>query len=179
VRVGFGAIVAAVLSGFLIGSAARFAVPGPDPMPFWLTVLIGLVGSVIGGAIAVGLYGANHITSNSGHVFITVMLEIVAAAGLVALYRRFVQRRPLAGPEAYRFPTRGFGIARMRDRLRRLGVDPDTIQQGVRPGPAAPGRGEQDAEKLAAERADLAERHERGEISDEEYEQERQRLRRF
>jgi uncharacterized membrane protein YeaQ/YmgE (transglycosylase-associated protein family) len=176
--VGFGAIIAAVLSGFLIGSAARFAVPGPDPMPFWLTVLIGLVGSVIGGGIAVGLYGAGHITSNSGHVFITVMLEIVAAAGLVALYRRFVQRRPLAGPEAYRFPTRGFGIARIRDRLRRLGVDPDTIQQGVRRGTQAP-RAEQDAEALSEERASLAERHERGEITDEEYEQERERLRRF
>ena len=111
---GLGGILAAVLSGFLIGGAARWVVPGPDPMPFWLTVLIGLVGSVVGGAIGIGLYGTGGITSSHGHVFVTVMIEILAAAVLVALYRRYVQRRPLSGPGAYAFPTRGFGIQRMR-----------------------------------------------------------------
>ena len=30
------------------GALARFAVPGPDPMPMWLTIAIGLVGWVKG-----------------------------------------------------------------------------------------------------------------------------------
>src|SRR6266571_1484494 len=46
-----------MLFGFITGSLARLAVPGPDPMPVWLTVAIGLVGSAAGGAIAIGIWG--------------------------------------------------------------------------------------------------------------------------
>jgi uncharacterized membrane protein YeaQ/YmgE (transglycosylase-associated protein family) len=171
---GFGAIVAAVLSGFLIGGAARYIVPGPDPMPFWLTVLIGLAGSIVGGAIGVGLYGTHGVTSTHGHVFVTVMIEIFAAAGLVALYRRFVQRRPLAGPEAYRFPQRGFGIQRLRARFKQLGIDPDKLRPRGAGGAVGP-----PPDEVASELAKLQERRERGEITEAEYEEARQRLRRF
>jgi len=167
-----------LLSGFLIGGAARYVVPGPDPMPFWLTVLIGLGGSVIGGAVGLALYGSGGVVSTPGHAFVSVMLEILAAAALVALYRRFVQRRPLTGPEAYRFPTRGVGIARMRDRLRRLGVDPDKLS--VRPtGPRPHAALGPSQEEVSAELERLRGQRERGEISEEEYEQARDRLRRF
>ena len=171
-----GAIIAAILSGFLIGGAARFVVPGPDPMPFWLTVLIGLVGSAIGGAIGIALYGTHDLVNSHSHIFVTVMLEILAAAALVALYRRFVQQRPLTGPEAYRFPTRGFGIARLRARLRQLGVDPDKLQPpvaGRRAGLGPP------ADYVANELEQLQEQRERGEITEEEYKEARDRLRRF
>jgi uncharacterized membrane protein YeaQ/YmgE (transglycosylase-associated protein family) len=164
-----GGILAAVISGFLIGSAARFVVPGPDPMPFWLTVLIGLAGSVIGGAVAVALFGSRHVVDSSGHAFASVMLEILAAAVLVVLYRRFVQRRPVTGPEAYRFPSRGVGIERMRAQLRRLGVDPDKRSGQASPSP----------DDAASKLASLREQLERGEISEEQYEEERERLRRF
>jgi len=170
----FGVIVAVVLSGFLIGAAARFLVPGPDPMPFWLTVLIGLAGSVVGGAIGIALYGTGGITSTRGHVFVTVMIEILAAAGLVALYRRFVQRRPLAGPEAYRFPQRGVGIARLRARFKQLGIDPDKLQTPGAGKPAGP-----PAAEVERELEKLQERRERGELTDEEYQEARERLRRF
>jgi hypothetical protein len=43
----------------------------------------------------------------------------------VIAYRRFVQGRPVWGPEAMRFPQRGVGVEQYRDRLRKLGVDPD------------------------------------------------------
>ena len=46
-----------MLFGFITGSLARLAVPGPDPMPVWLTVAIGLLGSAAGGAIAIGIWG--------------------------------------------------------------------------------------------------------------------------
>jgi hypothetical protein len=54
-----------------------------------------------------------------------MLLEIGAASAILALYRRYVQRRPLTGAGAHAFPTRGFGIQRMRARLRQLCVDPD------------------------------------------------------
>jgi uncharacterized membrane protein YeaQ/YmgE (transglycosylase-associated protein family) len=38
-----------VVGGFLLGALARLAVPGPDPMPLWLTLAIGIGGSIVGG----------------------------------------------------------------------------------------------------------------------------------
>jgi uncharacterized membrane protein YeaQ/YmgE (transglycosylase-associated protein family) len=41
-----------IVGGFLIGALARLAVPGPDPMPIWLTITIGISGAVLGGLAA-------------------------------------------------------------------------------------------------------------------------------
>jgi len=171
-----GAILSAVLSGFVIGALARLAVPGPDPMPFWLTVLIGLGGSLVGGGVAAGIYGTSHILDSTAHVFVTMLLEIGAAAVIVALYRRYVQHRPLSGPDAHRFPTRGVGVARMRERLRRVGVDPDRLSG--RDGSAS-GSPDLTAEEVADELEKLRELRDKGVLTEEEYERARERLRRY
>ena len=169
-----GALLSIVLSGFLIGALARLALPGPDPMQFWLTVLLGLGGSIVGGGIAAAAYGASHVFDTSGHVFATLLLEIAAAILILAAYRRFVQRRPLSGPGAHTFPTRGFGIQRMRDRFRRLGVDPDRLT-----GPREQASSNLRPDEQAAELEKLRDVHEKGILSDEEYERARERLRRY
>ena len=46
---------------------------------------------------------------------------------LVIVYRRFVQKRALWGPDAYRFPKKGFGVDQYRERLQRAGIDPDQV----------------------------------------------------
>jgi len=126
-----GAFLSAVVLGFAVGGLARWAVPGPDPMPAWLTILIGLTGSLLGGGIVAAIVG----TTTRGDLFATVMASIGAAALLVIAYRRFVQQRPVTGPEAMRLPKRGFGIPRLRRRLEQAGIDPDSIgaEGGVRP----------------------------------------------
>jgi uncharacterized membrane protein YeaQ/YmgE (transglycosylase-associated protein family) len=169
----FGAILSAVVSGFLIGAAARLALPGPDPMPFSLTVVIGLAGSLAGGGIAAGIFGTSRTLDTSGHAFATLLLEVGVAIALVAAYRRFVQKRPLWGPEAHRFPTRGVGVARMRTRLRRLGVDPDRL--GGRGGAQTPVDPQTAAEKLEK----LRDLRDQGVLSEEDYEKEREQLRRY
>jgi len=108
-----GAVIAIMLAGFITGSLARLAVPGPDPMPVWLTVAIGLGGSWGGGAIAAAIWGWHSTTLIS-------LFGVLAAIGLVIAYRRFVQGRPITGPDAMRFPERGFGIERMRQRRQKL-----------------------------------------------------------
>src|SRR5258705_1776970 len=50
-------IIAVIFTAFFTGALARFAVPGPDPMPAWLTILIGLVGTMIGWGIVVAVSG--------------------------------------------------------------------------------------------------------------------------
>ena len=173
-------IASVVASGFLIGALARLAVPGPDPMPFWFTVLIGMVGSVVGGAIASAFYGASNLFDNSSHAFVTLLLAVGASVVIVAGYRRLVQRRPLSGPDAHRFPSRGFGIERLRARFRRLGVDPDRFTDRGRPeGTAHMPSDTLTPEQVADELATLRESRDSGAISDEEYERARERLRRY
>ena len=50
------------------------------------------------------------------------------AIALVAAYRRFVQQRPIFGPGAAAFPKRGIGVEQQRERLQKLGVDPDALR---------------------------------------------------
>jgi uncharacterized membrane protein YeaQ/YmgE (transglycosylase-associated protein family) len=101
-----------MLFGFITGSLARLAVPGPDPMPVWLTIAIGLVGSAAGGGLAIAIWGKG--TQGIG------IFSFVGAVLLVVAYRRFVQQRPVYGPDALKFPERGFGVARFRAQRQEL-----------------------------------------------------------
>jgi uncharacterized membrane protein YeaQ/YmgE (transglycosylase-associated protein family) len=81
-----------VIWGFIVGGLARLALPGPDPMPWYATIGLGLGGSLIGGFIArvlLGTYGG-------------VLFAVLGAILLLYLYRRFVQHRGLTGPSARR-----------------------------------------------------------------------------
>jgi len=115
VSVGF--VIAIVASGFITGALARLALPGPDPMPVWLTLAIGLVGSIVGAVLGKAIAG------NNGYV--VSFLSFGVAIALVAAYRHFVQRRPIFGPGALAFPERGLGVPETRERLKQLGIDPD------------------------------------------------------
>jgi uncharacterized membrane protein YeaQ/YmgE (transglycosylase-associated protein family) len=157
-----GAILSIAFVGFLVGALARWAVPGPDPMPVWLTIAIGLVGSIVGGGVAASIFGRDNL-------FAILIACIGVAALLVIGYRRFVQGRPITGPEARRLPTRGFGVERVRKRLRQVGVDPDSIGA---PGGPAPVKPDETAENLRR----LEELHRAGVLSDEEFQAKRAQL---
>jgi uncharacterized membrane protein YeaQ/YmgE (transglycosylase-associated protein family) len=152
-----GTAISILVSGFLIGGLARWAVPGPDPMPVWLTIAIGFFGSLIGGGIAAAALHATRDVSSSDY-FTVVLASILAAIVLVILYRRFVQDRPITGPKAHELPTKGFGIARLRSRI------------GVPVGPQAgkPSRAE------TLERLDRL--HDEGVLTDEEYLEKRRQV---
>lgn len=49
-------IVSWVLLGFVAGALARLLVPGPDPMSIPATVLLGIVGSFVGGFLGFVLF---------------------------------------------------------------------------------------------------------------------------
>jgi len=46
-----GLILYLFLIGIVAGYLARLLVPGKDPMSFWQTVLLGIVGSFVGGLL--------------------------------------------------------------------------------------------------------------------------------
>jgi uncharacterized membrane protein YeaQ/YmgE (transglycosylase-associated protein family) len=108
------AILLLAISGFAFGALARWAVPGPDPMPVWLTVFIGLAGSGIGGGITAAVLNVNSDNVSRADYFTIELASILTSILIVAAYRHFIQQRAIIGPEALKPPTRGFGIGRGR-----------------------------------------------------------------
>ena len=43
--------------GLIVGFIARLVVPGDDPMTWWQTMLLGIVGSLIGGFLGYIIFG--------------------------------------------------------------------------------------------------------------------------
>lgn len=86
-----GDVVAILLTGLVVGALGRLAVPGRDPMPLWLTILIGIAGSVVGGVVAIALgFGLSGV----------FVLSVLAATLIVIAYRRIVQKRTVTGPDS-------------------------------------------------------------------------------
>ena len=146
-------IVMIMVFGFITGGLARLAVPGPDPMPIWLTVAIGLAGSAAGGALAIGIWGRG--TQAIG------LLSFLGAVLLVVAYRRFVQKRPLTGPDALKFPDKGIGIDRFTERRQKM---EDLMRQAQHTQAA------NDTESNLSKLSDL---HKAGILTDEEFEAKR------
>jgi uncharacterized membrane protein YeaQ/YmgE (transglycosylase-associated protein family) len=154
-----GAIILVMFFGFITGGLARLAVPGPDPMPVWLTVAIGLVGSAAGGAIAIAIWGRG--TQAIG------LLSFLGAVLLVVAYRRFVQKRPLTGPDALKFPERGIGIDKFQERRSKM---EDLVRQAQGPGAT---HAESAADSNLRKLSDL---HDAGILTDEEFEAKKAQL---
>ena len=81
-------VLGLILWGFVVGALARLALPGPDPMPWYATIGLGLAGSLVGGLIAQLLLG-----TAGGLIF-----ALLGAILLLYLYRRFAQGRGITGP---------------------------------------------------------------------------------
>jgi uncharacterized membrane protein YeaQ/YmgE (transglycosylase-associated protein family) len=90
-----GFILVILVWGFIIGALARLAIPGPDPMPIWMTTAIGIGGSLIGGVVSRLLFGTG----------VSLFFAFLGAVLLVILYRKYVQQRPIWGPGARRPPS--------------------------------------------------------------------------
>ena len=151
-------VLAIMLLGFITGGLARLAVPGPDPMPVWLTVSIGLIGSWGGGAIAAAIWGWDATTAVSFTGFIVAIVLVVA-------YRRLVQKRPVTGPEALKFPERGWGLDRFKERHKKMENLLERQQQA-----------REELDSVADQLRQVAELHEAGVLTDEEFETKKREL---
>ncbi len=76
-------LIVAAIWGFIVGGLARLALPGRDPMKWWQTILLGLAGSLVGGVVGQALFGRPG----------GLLLAFVFAVILLALYRKYVQKR--------------------------------------------------------------------------------------
>ena len=77
-----------LLVGLIAGAIARLVVPGRDPLGFFGTILLGLVGSVVGGFVADLLTAGNDDFNPAG-----IIGSILGAIAALLIYRLVMRRR--------------------------------------------------------------------------------------
>lgn len=81
-----GALISTAIVGLVIGALGRLVIPGRQPIGLVATVLLGLIGAVVGSFVGHRLLGVGGFS---------ILLEIGIAAGAVALYSGRRHRGPL------------------------------------------------------------------------------------
>ncbi|MEV6635829.1 GlsB/YeaQ/YmgE family stress response membrane protein [Actinoplanes sp. NPDC051470] len=71
----------AIIAGLIIGLIARAILPGRQNIPIWLTIILGVIGAIIGNLIASAL----GVRDTGGFDWIRHILQIAAAIALVAV----------------------------------------------------------------------------------------------
>ena len=89
-RTVIGFIIFLVVIGFVAGFLARLLVPGRDPMSAFQTLLLGIVGSFIGGFIGYALF---HKDGQDGAFQASGLIGSVIGAVIALLIWRAIQAR--------------------------------------------------------------------------------------
>ncbi len=78
-----------ILFGLIVGIVAKLIMPGRDPGGFIVTIVLGVVGALLGGFIgrALGLYGPQDTAG--------FLMSLLGAIVLLALYRMAAPNRAL------------------------------------------------------------------------------------
>ena len=79
-------IIWTILIGFVVGIIAKFLMPGRDPVGFFITAIIGIVGSII--ATFLGRFLGLYQTGESAGF----IAAVIGAMILLFLYRMFTGR---------------------------------------------------------------------------------------
>ena len=83
-------IIGWIVFGLIVGAVAKLAMPGRDPGGIIVTMLLGIVGALLGGFLgrALGLYGPTDAVG--------FLMSTLGAIVVLWLYRMTVSRRPVA-----------------------------------------------------------------------------------
>lgn len=71
----------AIIVGLVLGLIAKAIIPGKQQIPLWLTVIFGMLGSVLGNWLATGI-GVNE---TRGIDWIRHLLQLIGAVAIVAI----------------------------------------------------------------------------------------------
>jgi uncharacterized membrane protein YeaQ/YmgE (transglycosylase-associated protein family) len=82
-------LIAALIIGLIVGAIAKLLMPGKDPGGIWITMALGVAGSLIATYLGrvLGLYAEGQSAG--------FLMSIVGAMLLLFLYRMFIRRRPV------------------------------------------------------------------------------------
>jgi len=87
-----GFIIGLLVIGIIAGFLARLLVPGPDPMGFFATVLLGIIGSFVGGFLGALIFGKDVDTEGWFQVS-GIIGSIIGAVIVLLIYRAIISRR--------------------------------------------------------------------------------------
>jgi uncharacterized membrane protein YeaQ/YmgE (transglycosylase-associated protein family) len=82
-------IITALIVGLIIGLLGRLVAPGRQPIPIWLTIVVGIVAAFLGTTIARRLGYAN----TAGFDWLELITQVVLAAIGVSLVSGLYGRR--------------------------------------------------------------------------------------
>lgn len=84
-------LIGGLLAGLIIGPLARLVLPGKQDISLIMTIVLGAVGAIVGGFVYQALGG----TETSGIDWIKLLIQVVVAAVVVAIYGS--TRKPASG----------------------------------------------------------------------------------
>ena len=79
-----------IIVGLIAGMLAKWAMPGDDPGGIIVTIIIGIVGAVLGGWL-LSLLGIGAGAGSGGWIF-SIIAGVIGAVILLAIYRLVVNR---------------------------------------------------------------------------------------
>jgi uncharacterized membrane protein YeaQ/YmgE (transglycosylase-associated protein family) len=92
---GLGAIIGWAIFGLIAGAIAKLIMPGKDPGGWFITMLLGIAGALVGGFIGRAVWGSRGVTGWGPGSW---LLAIGGACLLLFLYRVVVGRRRRIAP---------------------------------------------------------------------------------
>jgi uncharacterized membrane protein YeaQ/YmgE (transglycosylase-associated protein family) len=84
---GIMGIISMIVVGFIVGVLARFFYPGAIGLGFWMTTLLGIGGSLVGGVIGGLIWKSSDGKFNPGGI----VLSIIGAMILLWAYLNFMK----------------------------------------------------------------------------------------
>ena len=78
-----------IIFGLIAGAGAKLLMPGKDPGGWLVTIVLGIVGALVGGRIGSVLWGSAGVT---GFNFRSFVLAIFGSIILLGIYRLFTRR---------------------------------------------------------------------------------------
>lgn len=86
-------VITAIVIGAIIGLLGRLVVPGKQPIPIWLTIVVGIVAAFVGTFLARAL---GLPTATNGIDWIELLVQVIVAAIFVVLVSRLYGRRSVS-----------------------------------------------------------------------------------
>ncbi len=85
------ALIFWIVVGLIAGALAKLIMPGDDPGGIVVTIILGIVGAVIGGFV-LSLLGIGAGAGSGGFIF-SIIAGVIGAVILLAIYRLVVGQR--------------------------------------------------------------------------------------
>ena len=86
----FSTIIGAIISGAIIGALARLVLPGKQNISTLVTVILGILGSLVASWVWTGLLGKG---DTGGIDWIALFIGVLAAAALIVGYGKFIAKQ--------------------------------------------------------------------------------------